>query len=732
MVEAAWLVGTRTAMLVELPHEGLPIVRTWGAAPAAGDAPEASARALTPAQTQASIDDRVDLDLSPSHARGFQGSSGIDGAFGDGTGWAPRFTTRDVSVTDHGLLTRAEDADAGLVLHIELRIDEHDVVALRSAVTNVRGRALGGGTPTEAVPAATRGLGRPRQGSPDAASTYHLGALRLTLPVPDAAREVATFAGRWIREFHLQRQPWTVGRIERVNVRGRTSHEDPPIVFAGTPAFSEERGEVWAVHLGWSGNHEIRADRTADGFAYLQAAERLHPGELQLWPGDTYVTPWLYATASASGLNGVSDAFHAHVRARAVHPRRPRPVTLNTWEALYFDHDQERLSGLVDAAADLGVERFVLDDGWFRGRDDDTAGLGDWYVDERKHPGGLEPLASRVRSAGMEFGLWFEPEMVNPDSELYRGDPTRVLGDPEGPTNRLQHVLDIARPDVGSYLRERLGDLIAGSQPVFLKWDDNRDHVAAERDGVASTHAHVVALYELLDDLVAAHPELEIESCASGGGRIDLGILERTHRFWTSDNLDPIERQRMQRGASYLLPPELLGSHVGAPTSHTTSRTTSLAMRLATAFFGHFGIEWDLTTIGAEDRAQLRAAVELHRHWRGLLHTGRVVRVDHGDPNALVHGVVDEQRGLFAHAQLATSDWSRPATVRCPGLPVGRRFEVRLVPALTDPPGAQHHAPGWYGDGVVTLSGHALATHGVALHVHQPGTATVLAITAVD
>jgi alpha-galactosidase len=332
----------------------------------------------------------------------------------------------------------------------------------------------------------------------------------------------------------------------------------------------------------------------------------------------------------------------------------------------------------------------------------------------------------------MEFGLWFEPEMINPDSQLYRDDPSRVLGRLDGSTSRHQHVLDIARADVASYLRERITAVIADSRPTFLKWDDNRDHVAAERDGVAGTHAHVVALYALLDELGAAHPGLEIESCASGGGRVDLAILERTHRVWTSDNIDPVERQRMQRGASYLLPPELLGSHVGAPTSHTTARTTSLTMRLATAFFGHFGIEWDVTTASDEERARLREAIALYRTWRPLLQEGRVVRVDHPDPGALVHGVVAPDRALFSHAQLTTSAWSRASMVRCPGLPPDRAYEVRLVEVLTDRPAAQHHPPGWYAEGVVVLSGHALATHGVALHAHQPGSASVLALLAVE
>jgi alpha-galactosidase len=729
---AKWLTGTRSAVLVDVPEGELPRVLAWGGA-ASGDgvAAEVAAAALLPAQTSATVDARVPLDLLPSHARGFQGTPALRGAFLDGTGWAPRFDRIDHRWSPDGLDVVAADGEAGLRVHVEVRLDVHDVLVLRAALTNARGGLGGGDDIPSTFPEATPAIGRPR-GRTVGGDDYRLDALRLTLPVPDLAREVATFTGRWLREFHQQRHPWLVGRVERVNVRGRSSHEDPPLLLAGSRGFSDERGEVWALHLGWSGNAELRAERSADGFAFLQAAEHLHPGEIVLGPGETYVTPKVYGVASSSGCNGISDAFHAHVRARPNHPRGPRPVTLNTWEAVYFDHDQDKLAELVEVAGDIGVERFVLDDGWFRGRRHDRAGLGDWYVDPEAHPDGLEPLADHVRERGMEFGLWVEPEMVNPDSDLYRADPTVALARPGSPTTRNQHVLDVARQDIGAYLRERLHALVDETGATYLKWDLNRDHVVAERDGVAATHAHVEAAYELLEDIVRAHPGLEIESCSGGGGRVDLGVLQHTHRVWTSDCNDPVERVVIQRGASILLPPELLGCHVGGPIAHTTGRTTSLPMRLATAFFGHLGIEWDITTTHAGERDHLRGAVELYRRWRDVLHTGRVVRVDHPDEHALVHGVVTADRALLFYAQLTTGPWTRPATVRCPGLVPDRPYRVEKVDLLTDWPGFHREAPGWYADGAVTLTGQHLADHGIALQVHQPGTSTVLAITVAD
>jgi alpha-galactosidase len=726
-VSSLWLRGTRSALLVDTAATTLPVVRHWGPAPPDDEDAAGVAEALTPAQTNASIDERVHLDLCPGQPSGFQGSPGLRGAFGDGSGWAPRWSRVGLEHADRRLLVAAEDTHVGLGLHVEVTVDEHDVVAVRAAVTNRRDGAATDVT----FPSATPGIGAgPRGGAP--AESYHLDGLWLTLPVPDAAVEVATFAGRWLRELHLQRQPWAVGRVERGTARGRSSHEDPPTMFAGSRGFGEEQGQVWAFHLAWAGNHEVRAERTADGFAFVQAGEFLHPGEVVLAPGETYVTPRLLATASGSGLNGVSDAFHAHLRARPSHPRAPRPVTLNTWEAVYFDHDQQRLRGLVAAAAALGIERFVLDDGWFGRRDDDTASLGDWVVDERKHPAGLQGLASEVREQGMQFGLWVEPEMVNRDSDRFRRDPAVVLGLAGGADSRHQQVLDLARPDVWASVRDQLVAVLEDAEPDSLKWDHNREQAAPDRDGRAAAHVQVEATYALMDELRRRRPGLEIESCSSGGGRIDAGILAHTDRFWTSDANDPVERQRIQRGASYLFPPELMGAHVGGPWSHTTARVTSLPLRLATAFFGHFGVEWDVTAATPEDRARLAEAIVLHKRWRDVLHGGQVVRVDHPDPAALVHGVVTPDRAVFAYVQLETSTWARPAAVRCPGLEPEGRYRVEILWPLTSDLAPHHGQPGWYATGALVVGGHTLATAGVALHVHQPAAATVLTLTRVE
>ncbi|MDM4777904.1 alpha-galactosidase, partial [Micromonospora sp. b486] len=271
-------------------------------------------------------------------------------------------------------------------------------------------------------------------------------------------------------------------------------------------------------------------------------------------------------------------------------------MTLNVWEAVYFGHELDRLRALADAAAEVGVERFVLDDGWFRGRRHDQAGLGDWWVDGEVWPDGLQPLIDHVRGHGMQFGLWVEPEMVNPDSDLFRAHPEWVLQAPGRlpPPWRHQQALDLVNPDAYAYLLERL-DAVLGEHDgiAYLKWDHNRDLTEAGHAGRPGVHAQTLAVYRLLDELRARHPGVEIESCSSGGARVDLEILRRTDRVWASDCNDALERLSIQRWTGLLLPPELVGTHIGPERSHTTHRVHDLSFRAVTALFGHHGIEWE-------------------------------------------------------------------------------------------------------------------------------------------
>jgi alpha-galactosidase len=489
---------------------------------------------------------------------------------------------------------------------------------------------------------------------------------------------------------------------------------------------------VWGVHLAWSGNHVLLAEAMPDGRRYVQAGELLAPGEVCLEPGDSYVAPALLGVHSGSGLTPAAWGYHRWLRRLPVAPRTPRPVLLNTWEAVYFDHDTERLKELASVSASLGIERFVLDDGWFGSRRDDTSGLGDWWVSEDVYPQGLAPLIAHVRGLGMEFGIWVEPEMVNPDSDLFRAHPDWALTthgyDPVLARNQL--VLNLAHPDAFEHILGQLDALLRDHDVQYVKWDMNRNHVQGSgADGAAGTRAQTLAFYRLLDELRARHPRVEIESCSSGGARIDLEVLRRTERVWTSDCNDALERQTIQWGSSMLITPELMGAHIGPTRSHTTGRVHSLAFRAITAIFGHLGVEWNVLTLTESERGQLAEAIELHKRFRDLLHGGDTVRfdpVDNGQsPSSLAHGVyaTDRRAALVAHVQLTTGMSLVPPPLRLPGLLPAVRYRIEHVPM----PGAMWF---WEASGLV-LTGAQLAAHGIQLPRQHPESGVLLHLQAV-
>lgn len=695
--------ATTTVLLTH--DDDVPRVLHWGRRLGDGAVEPAAIEALLDASIpNGGLDTVTPLSLLPEHVRGWAAYGGISGHRPDGTAWAP-LLRRTSSAADPASLTwTGADAIAGISVTLVVALDEHGVLSVASSLTN------------------------------DGVDRYTLDSLAPTIPLPARASEAMTLTGRWAHEMHSARHALGPYALVRESRRGRTSHESWPTIGIGTPAFSEQRGEVWLAHLAWSGNHRLVVETLPDGRRVLSASDLLLPGEGMLEPGETYEAPTVLGTWSGSGLTTASQQFHDHVRARPSHPKAPRPVLLNTWEAVYFNHDVAALQRLADDAAAVGVERFVLDDGWFGERDDDTSSLGHWYVDTRKYPRGLGELADHVVGLGLEFGLWVEPEMVNPNSDLYRAHPDWVLhvDGYEPLLGRNQLVLDLGRTEAFDYLLERLDALLAEHPITYLKWDHNRELVAAaHRGGVAGVRRQTLALYALLDELKRRHPGLEIESCSAGGGRIDLGIAARTDRFWTSDCNDALERQTIQRGFSYLLPPELMGAHVGGAWSHTTARTQTLPFRAATALFGHLGFEWNLSAASDEDRAGVAQVIEVHKRFRSLLHTGRVVRVDHADPSALVHGVVarDGSEALFAYAQLTASALTVPVPARLVGLDPARRYRVERVLL----PGAnwdmQRHHPSWY-DAPIEVAGDVLAEVGLPMGVHVPEQATLIHATA--
>ncbi|MFK8025340.1 MAG: alpha-galactosidase [Ilumatobacter sp.] len=679
---------------------GSPTIMYWGQGLGADADLEAIGGALDRPIVLGTFDVVAPVSVVPEHGSGFTGRPGLAGRRGGGRAWSPRFSALRWSVEGDTLVVDAVDEIAELSLSTTITLAE--VLRVSSTLTNTADRR------------------------------YSLDALTNTLPVPQHADELLTFEGRWSREFHPVRRDWRQGELIVENRRGRTSHESPPVLFMGEAGFSEWDGEIYGVHVAWSGNHTMFAERLPDGRRYVQCGELLHPGEVVLEPGESYTTPEVVGVYSPEGLTPATWQFHEAVRRFDVHPDTPRPVLLNTWEAVYFDHDTEKLKALADAAADLGIERFVLDDGWFGSRRDDTKGLGDWWVSDAVYPGGLEPLIAHVTGLGMEFGIWVEPEMVNPDSDVFRAHPDWALQtqgyDPV--LGRQQLVLDLGNPDAFAFIERYLDALLRDHDISYVKWDMNRDHFQGSgAGGSAGTRAQTVALYHLLDTLRVKHPGVEIESCASGGARIDHEILRRTERVWTSDCNDALERQTIQRGASMLIPPEVMGAHIGPTTSHTTARTQSLSFRAATALFGHLGVEWNVTKLSEQDRIALRAAIAMHKQHRATLHSGDTVRFD-TDPEYVAHGVYAKDRsfGIVSFAQLTTAPSQTPPPLRIPGLELDARYRVEHLSIPFETWGAARIQPKWLSTSV-TLSGRQLASHGIQPPVLHPESAVLFSLT---
>jgi len=692
---------------------GVPRVLHWGPPVSASASDRKFLQALPLSQSGADgLSGSAFPAVLPEQSAGWVGTPGLEG-HRDGLAFSTRFTSNGYQLTEGAggsrtLVTSGVDEVVGLEMSTTLELLPAGLIRLRAGVTNT---AVDG--------------------------AYTVDSVRLALPVPAEAQELLDFAGRHLHERSPQRRPFLVGTHLREGRRGRTGSDATVLLAAGRPGFGYRSGEVWAVHTAWSGNHATFAELGLAGVRLLGGGEVLLPGEVILAPGETYTTPWLYA-AYGEGLDEIAAAFHRHLRSRVSHPSSSRPVVLNTWEAVYFDHNLGALTELAERGAKAGAERFVLDDGWFLGRRDDRAGLGDWQVDSQVWPDGLRPLIDTVRALGMEFGLWFEPEMVNEDSDVARAHPDWILapGERLPLRGRHQQVLNLTIGAAYKHVLESISGLISEYEIDYIKWDHNRDLVEAgdRSTGAPRVHAQTLAVYALMDELRRRHPSLEIESCSSGGGRVDLEILERTDRVWASDCIDALERQRIQRGTGLLLPPELVGAHVGAPTAHTTHRTHTLAFRAATALFGHFGIEWDLRTASSEELDELAAWVALYKQERELIHTGTAVHSDYPDDVYWANGYVSPRRdrAVFALVALATSDVAPPGRIRLPGLDPAVTYRIEPIElsasALTR---TASGPPSWWTD-PMTATGGVLAAIGLQAPMLYPEQALLFRLVAVE
>ncbi len=578
------------SLFLSLPERGTPQILAFGPDPVwqAVDLPTARA-----SRTNGMDEDAPSAVLLPTGGMGFFGWPALAG-HRDGRDFVAQFEAWSVE-GDHGrVFLAARDRVAKLALSIEIAAHAGGVISMQAALTN------------------------------DGDQAYTLDRLMAASMLVDEGPALLTsFAGMWGRELHATQSALGQGSWLQESRRGRTSHDRWPGLFVTSGGVS------FGLHLGWSGNHVVAIDTLDDGRRLVHAGELFEPGEVRLAPGETHTTPSCYLCAAHGDVEAVALRLRSFVAdTLLVWPggrMAPRPVTLNTWEGNYFDHRLDALKAQADAAAKLGIERFVLDDGWFGRRDDDTSSLGDWYVDARKYPDGLAPLVDHVTGLGMQFGIWFEPEMVNPDSEFYRAHPERVLRIEGRPllTSRNQLVLDLTRAEVADHLFGCIDAVLSAHTVSYVKWDMNRDLThAGDAEGRAAAVRQTRAVYGLMDRVRAAHPHVEIESCASGGGRMDYGVLARAVRVWTSDGTDALERLEIQRGAAHFLPPQILGAHVSAVPNHQTHRRHTLAFRALVALAYHLGVELNPLTLSPEESAELAGWIALHKQLRPLLHGG--------------------------------------------------------------------------------------------------------------
>lgn len=463
-------------------------------------------------------------------------------------------------------------------------------------------------------------------------------AMSLCMDLPDYDYEWIQFSGAWSRERHEKVRKLEQGIQSVGSRRGHSSHEHNPFVILKRPAADEFQGEAMGFSLVYSGNFLAQAEVDTHGSTRMLMG--IHPDgfDWKLEKGESFQTPEAVMVYTDKGLNHLSQTYHKLYQrrlARGYWRDKARPILINNWEATYFDFTEERIVEIAKKAKECGVELFVLDDGWFGQRSSDKAGLGDWVANRDRLPEGIEGLAERISSLGMKFGLWFEPEMVNKDSDLYRAHPDWILQTPERTNShgRFQHVLDFSRKEVVDAIYEMMSKILGNAKISYVKWDMNRSitecfsaALPADRQGEVF-HRYILGVYDLYERLTSRFPEILFESCASGGARFDPGILYYAPQGWTSDDTDAVERLKIQYGTSYCYPVSSMGSHVSVSPNHQLNRETPLYTRANVAYFGTFGYELDLNKLTEEEQKEVKEQIAFMKEYRDLFQFGTFYRL---------------------------------------------------------------------------------------------------------
>lgn len=516
-------------------------------------------------------------------------------------------------------------------------------------------------------------------------------ALSAQLDLPDANYDFIQFAGSWSRERHLHRSHLRPGTQSISSLRTASSHQENPFFMLARPHTDNNQGAVFGFNFVYSGNFLDSVE--VDQFDTTRVLIGINPDEFgwKLNSGDSFQTPEVIFSYTDNGFNALSQQLGAFYAQHLINPHfahQERPILINNWEATFMDFTEDKLMPIVERAKELGIEMFVLDDGWFGHRDDDRSSLGDWFVDEKKFNHGIAGFAKRVHDLDMKFGLWFEPEMISIDSKLYQTHPEWMIKTPgRGQTpGRHQFVLDMSRQEVVDYLFGLMSHIIQDAKLDYIKWDMNRNitemygaDLPADQQ-LEFSHRYILGVYDLYDRLTKAFPDVLFESCASGGGRFDLGMMYYAPQAWCSDDTDAVERIKIQDGTSYGYTPSMWGAHVSAVPNDQVGRLTSIDMRAKVAYFGAFGYELDVTELSDEEQATIKQQVAFYKQYRKLFQFGTFYRLETPDTSDNVYGwetvSPDKQTAIGMRYQILNG--ANPAYIHYyfKGLDPERRYTV--------------------------------------------------------
>ena len=678
MIQSWRLDTSRQTLVLATQRRRLPSVVYWGASLPEDENLKLLFEAHITDLTGGMLDENPDLSICPEATRSFPGQPGLILRSENSEPLLPKFCFSREEATHNGLKIVYENEEGGLIYSAEFSVfEDSNIITTRATLVSN-------------LPVHLHWFAAP------------------VMPAPQSANEMIDFSGRWCGEFQELRSPWHAGMRYRENRTGRTGHEHFPGLIMPVKGTTNTRGEAYAFHYGWSGGHRMIAEELVDGRRQVQFG---HAARMEHSAGQRFDTAPLYLTFSVEGINGCARAFQRHLRKHILKfpdQNRPRPVHYNCWEAVYFDHNLSDLKEIASLAAKLGAEHFVLDDGWFGSRDDDTRALSEWEVDPRKYPEGLQPLIDHIHHEGMSFGIWFEPEMINPQSSIYEANPHWALGSKDQILGRDQKAMNMALPEVREFLFDRMSKILRDHPIDSIKWDHNR---VLPMPDAAQTRGS----YELIDRLRAAFPHVEIESCASGGGRIDFGILQRTHRVWLSDSNDALERARIQHSAALFLPASITGSHVGPRICHTSGRAHHISFRSWVAAQRHMGFEMDPRELTDDERETLVRVTLWWKAERDWLMKADILRLDTDDPAVLaeLHMADDETQFVMFANKIDTSTQIAPRPIRFSALASQKTYEVDLVnredlhPLSRGVPRIKQEA--------MTVSGQYLMNHGIVL-----------------